>query len=385
MNMRTNLAALALGAVLLSTSSFAQLARPGRLNPPHLNEMPLVERVQREITAPNPQDAPARLAGAFEQLSEIIEELSGGRTAVGRQTPDEDRIMGEYRTARSTILQKVLGNSIDQVAFAAMRRFDEDPALREELVNKFFSPALRAQSMAISRELQARRAAMRQQQTAFGGQAIARPAAPSAAPAPAPAPAKALPPDPSVAKARAANVDTKVFGLQLGEPVSLPACGLLGMVATSSNCLVSSEISGIASALIGAMSSDGNAPELAIIQLTANNCPTWMSECRIIGTLDNGRLISAAVHPDGHKVEKDVAQELRGKYGTRFSAQQRFITPDNGSAKFEVWDLTWEFPGMRVEYRVVEETIYRGLLRIETEAAYSRRMAVEKEAKRPRL
>src|SRR5687767_12852672 len=97
-----------------------QPARPGRLNPPHLAEMPLVDRVLREITAADPRDAVARQMGAFEQLGEIIAELSGGRAAIGQQTPDEDRIMGEYRAARYAAQSTLVRTPADEALLPAL-------------------------------------------------------------------------------------------------------------------------------------------------------------------------------------------------------------------------------------------------------------------------
>jgi hypothetical protein len=356
--------------------------------------MPTVDRVLREITADNPMDAAARRMGAFEQLNEIIEELSMGRTAIGQPTPDETRILGEYRQARYEVQQTQVRTTAEEERLPALRRFDEDPALRDELLNRFLSPALRAQSVAISRQLQARRQAFRQSQAAFGGQAPAPPAAPTrptpASSASAPPP-KPLTPDPSIAKARAANVDTKVFGFQLGEGISLPVCGLAGGFGTAINCKLDSDFTKMADALIssltsGAGSPKGDLPEKVAIKLAPNNCPTsWMSKCVASGLLEDGRLVGVFAVTDGPSVEQIAARELKGKYGTRFSAQQRFVTQISTGVRTEVWDLEWQLPGLHVEYKVVHEDITKGILRIETETAYARRTAVEKEANKPKL
>ena len=64
MTARTLGVAVAVTLVLPVALVFGQV-RPGRLNPPHLSGMPTVDRVVREITAPDPRDAVARQMGAL--------------------------------------------------------------------------------------------------------------------------------------------------------------------------------------------------------------------------------------------------------------------------------------------------------------------------------
>ena len=397
---RTLGVAVVVTLVLPVTLVFGQ-ARPGRLNPPHLSEMPTVQRVVSEITAPDSRDAVARQMGAFEQLNEVIAELSQGRVAIGTATPDEERIMAEYRAARTTVMLTLVKTTADETLLPALRRFDTDPALRDELLKRFFSPALQAQSVAISRELQGRRAALRKQNAAFGGTAVA----PAAQPAPQPAgaapraggapvagaaagPAKPLPPDPSIAQARAAKVDTTVFGLQLGDPLNLPQCaeGLFGpLTRTKVTCVAGDDVVGIAVAIIAEATGDAQMGEAVHISLPADRCPAWLSDCTAMAVVENGRLMAISAVTDGPGVEQAAAKELRAKYGTRVTAQQRFITPDSGAARFEVWDLSWDFPGLHVQYLPVYANVKKGLLRIEADPIYQKRMAAEKEATRPKL
>jgi hypothetical protein len=390
---------LALLVSVLPAAAQGVPGRPGRFNPPHLAEMPLVERVLRDITAPDPRDAAARQMGAFEQLNEIIEELSGGRTAIGQATPDEVRIMGEYRQARYEVQQRLVRTPQDEALLPALRRFDEDPALRVELVKRFLSPALGAQSTAISQQLQARRAAMRQRQAAnggipdaFGGSA-ARPAAPAPAAAPVPAAGNArsaagvAAQDPSIARARAAKVDTGVFGMQLGEPLTLPRCagGLLSaLTAPAATCVSGDDVLGIAAAALTALA--GNQGEMVIISLAKENCPAWLSNCAAYGHIEGGRLMGVTMRPDGPQVEQAVGKELVGKYGRWATATEHFITNNVTGARFTVLDLRWILPGLHVEYVPASaEDITKGSIRIETDPVYQRRQEAVKEATKPKL
>jgi hypothetical protein len=108
-------------------------------------------------------------------------------------------------------------------------------------------------------------------------------------------------------------------------------------------------------------------------------------ECSFYATIQNGRFIAARLRTKGRDVEASAGKELRGKYGQRASMQQRFITPNNGGSKFEVFDLDWEFPGLHVEYKVVDATILDGSVLIESETVYDVRKANLREAARPKL
>ena len=198
-----------------------------------------------------------------------------------------------------------------------------------------------------------------------------------------------MPPDPSIARARAAKVDTTVFGLQLGDPLKLPQCGgggLFGaLTQTKVTCVAGDDVVGFAVALIAEATGDAQLGELVHISLPADRCPAWMSGCTAIGVIENGRLMAISAVTDGPGVEQAAAKELRAKYGTRVTAQQRIITPDSGAAKFDVWDLSWDFDGLHVQYLPVYANVKQGLLRIETDPIYQKRMAAEKEAVRPKL
>jgi hypothetical protein len=226
-----------------------------------------------------------------------------------------------------------------------------------------------------------------------GGRAAAgAPGAPGSAPAPS-GPAV----DPSIAKARAAKVDTRVFGIPLGEPLRLPTCQILGGLFSpgglQANPTCITDTSGatdlIAAFLPGALDAIAN---VTTIELNADSCPGWMSVCTVPATLDAGNLVRVDLTTKGRDVEQTTGAELRGKYGPPTSTVRGTVTPDVGNP-FPVTDLIWSLPGLRVEYqpvRRVEGTDSRvktneGLVRIETEAAYQRRQSDIKEQARPKL
>ena len=57
----------------------------------------------------------------------------------------------------------------------------------------------------------------------------------------------------------------------------------------------------------------------------------------------------------------------------------------NGGAKFEVHDLEWEFPGLHVQYRPVHDTIFKGVIFIETDRAHQIRLERDQRVNRPKL
>jgi hypothetical protein len=368
-------------AVIHATLAVAQPAAVNRsLNPAYLSEMPSVDRILREIKAGDPQETAARQMGAFIQLGRMIADMSGGRRDL---TPDEQAIRRGYQAARGAIQS----NLQDQNLARALRGYDTNRSFQEELFNRFFSPAFRAQYASTTAEMNARIQGSGNPQPTPRAPPV--PAAPATRPAPTNPPAAARTPDPSIAKARAANVDTNVFGIPLGEPLTLPVCAHSSIFDSGSNptnCILKTGLEELGAAVVGALVGADSAElsNLVTIQVTQNNCPTWM-DCAVTGTLDNGLLVAVSLTTNGREVEAAVGKELRGKYGQRASMQQRFISPNNGSRDFEVWDLDWELPGLHVGYRVVNDVVTKGLVRIESERIYQLRRAQIREATKPKL
>ncbi|MCC6265491.1 MAG: hypothetical protein IT169_18100 [Bryobacterales bacterium] len=380
---------LAIGLLATMFVFAAHGQRSGRLNPPHLAEMPLPEQVIAAITAASPEETAARRIGAFRQLQDLVEELSNGRTAIGNDTPDEKRIRAEYALARYEAMKPYEDRANRDADFLrSLRRFENDPALREEILTRFFSPALRAQSQAITRQLNARIAGMRQRNEAFGGtaQAPATTAAPrQAKPMHAePSAAQQPPPplEPTVARAKTAGVDTRVFGIPLGERLALPACNLFALgAAPAATCLMNNAIMDLATQIVN----PGGGP-IPVFKLAPSNCPSWMSDCTVAAQLDSsGRLIGIVADTDGYAVEAVALRELTAKYGPRFGRLPVVFTRDENGAKYSTSHYDWNLSGLRVLFYVVEDNLKRGRLIVETEEAFQRRLATTREANRPKL
>ena len=121
--------------------------QPGQTpNPPYLSEMPTEERVMREIQGADQIDTAARQAGAFWQLQQIIYTMLGPGRSRNQLTPDEQRLIGVYYAAYYRVWQPLEKSlSQDRPRLFKLQGYTLDPRFRNELFNRFFSPAFRAQ------------------------------------------------------------------------------------------------------------------------------------------------------------------------------------------------------------------------------------------------
>lgn len=209
--------------------------------------------------------------------------------------------------------------------------------------------------------------------------------------------------DPSIAKARAAKVDTMVFGIPLGEPLKLPECDPLQLGSTLSvepgaptgftvaaTCIYEVPLGGLVAALLPFKIEGAAAGETITIMLAGDRCPAWLVSCAAAGVLNDGLLVAVEMTTRGRAVDQAVSKELRGKYGQRLLATEGTVRPTTGET-FDVTTLEWILPGLHVEYSPVlrsgsEVTDYtKGFVRIETETVYQRRRAREQEQAKPRL
>jgi hypothetical protein len=90
-------------ALTLLGATFAARA----LDPPHLEQLPPVEKVLADNQGADPLDAKARQVAALNQWGRAVGFLAGEREFCC-QTPDEQRLAGEYRIAASAIEQEML-------------------------------------------------------------------------------------------------------------------------------------------------------------------------------------------------------------------------------------------------------------------------------------
>lgn len=242
---------------------------------------------------------------------------------------------------------------------------DAERARKAELMKRYFSPEARA-------KLQAEMADKH-------GNAAA-------------APDTSIKSDPSIAKAKAAGVDTKVFGVPLGVPLQLPRCAtanerknarqeidLLSAfrgVQTDVTCQSEGSIMAFMGALLGGKPAD------RYIMLAKDSCPDW-AYCEVAASLHEGNLVGIMIMLQ--KVRDDyVGKQLRAKYGKPTNKETVQYQNDYG-ARNEVDELEWGLPGLHVAF--APGPTEGGLVVIETETGRKLREAKQavQEGKQPKL
>jgi len=127
--------------------------RAGNFNPPYLAEMPTAERVMETMKTDDPRESATRQMAAFEELMDIIKELSGPREFRG-WLPDETKILTEYSAAKynlSLASDKAYpgpyktGQTFSDYTPYHYSRFDPRFGYKDIFVWQFFSENVRSQ------------------------------------------------------------------------------------------------------------------------------------------------------------------------------------------------------------------------------------------------
>jgi tetratricopeptide (TPR) repeat protein len=153
---RTGGAAVCLG--LMAASALW----PQAANPPYMREFPSVERVKAELKGADAMETAAKHMGAFWQLQEMINNLAGPRRYRNQLTPDEKRMLGLYAGGYAAAGQPYANHPDRPKWYQMHTHYEVDAAFLEELLNRFFSPELRAQYLALKGEQHARAVARSQ-------------------------------------------------------------------------------------------------------------------------------------------------------------------------------------------------------------------------------
>ena len=227
--------------------------------------------------------------------------------------------------------------------------------------------------------------------------AASRPNAPAAAAKPNGPPP---PPDPSVAVAHAAGVDTTVFGIPLGEAFALPHCQRGDDLVSQVDGMVNGDVdpAGLLDQNQPTPCYGANPTELqngqayawmpvdTVIKFSDDKCPSWLSGCVAYGMLRNGLLLAIYMDPENNAGDDETAKQLRAKYGKPTRDNNQTFQNAYGYS-VQVDQLFWDLPGLHVEYSPLIAQTQRGMLRIETETGYQIRLAAQKavQDKQPKL
>ncbi len=199
--------------------------------------------------------------------------------------------------------------------------------------------------------------------------------------------------DPSVAKAAKAKVDTTVFGIQLGDPLNLPACPMFQVGgAGMQTCYASliDMVGDMARQFGGASTVPAN---VKTVYLGANECPSWVNECTLVVTLYDGKVGAVGVFTKGPSVDRKVREVLAEKYGKWKYSRPGTVTPSNADkADIQIVSNYWELPGLFVQYQPIwfdedgnTPDIREGLIRVETETAAKLRASAKSKAPKPKM
>lgn len=322
-------------------------------NPADLAQFPTIERLRTGTKGTDDVDSHARFMAALYRINDmILQELvkapNGGMYPMPQAAQP---VQNRYSRA-------ITHFSIDQIPPAGRdaryrpleAKYEKDPVFFDSLLTQFFSQKFRADYYAWIRK------PVPQPAAGTTGAAAAKP--PSV--------------DPSIAKAKASKMDTTVFGMELGQPFTIPKNPGSGIPLF--DAIFPPELTQQRS---GVQNKDP-LMQREIITLSEDYCPSWLwVGCQIYVVLYEGQLVAVEAPTKGRKVENSVNAELRAKYGAPDLIRNGKITPDVGAA-FDVNEPLWLGRGIRVEYQVVlhNEDVgvdsRSGLVWIITETAYDR-------------
>ncbi|MGQ0384244.1 MAG: hypothetical protein ACT4UP_06145 [Gammaproteobacteria bacterium] len=191
----------------------------------------------------------------------------------------------------------------------------------------------------------------------------------------------------SVKRARAAGVDTTVFGLKLGEAVTLPACphgGFLGLAEVTETCQRPQNV--LDSDAASAMANEVTGQQVLVpyeiaVALPRARCPDWFDiDCLFYGHLVDGRLVSVFVNSRGLDRQDQVAAALKQKYkGCVLNGWHEFKNDVTGD-EVRGMDLSCRQAGINVTFKGYTGggNPGNGGLLIETDAMTRQRNAAEK-------
>jgi hypothetical protein len=374
---------------------------------PWLLEMPQPAKVLAEIRGKDELDTAARQAGAFVQLRNMIGTLAGPRLFRNQRNDEEKRLMQMYAEAEGKVsgpvitrfnpaeTQRLGMNSPRAKWFDAYTGYSLDKGFTDELLKRFFTSAFSTfyKTARSGGDARAESGRIALEKSACLPRCPPETALKPAADSPSLNPETPAKPDPSIAKAKAAGVDTKVFGVPLGEPLRLPRCATANErknarqeidfgsafrgVQTSTTCQSDGAIMAFIGALLGGKGAD------RYIMLSKDSCPNW-AYCEVVATLHEGNLAGVAVMILPGAGEDTVGKQLRAKYG-KPTRKETVQYQNEYGARYEVDELEWVLPGLHVEYKPGPKG--GGVVAIVTETGYKALKAKEavQEAQQPKL
>lgn len=159
----------ALFVTLVGTAPIAAQSMPAG----YLKEMPDPARVISSFDGDKSPDKTLRQYGALYQLKTMLEDLSDGRVYRNQLTPEEQRIRAGYVAAMARFeaphfddaeTRRLGRNSPSAKWFDLRTHYELDKTFRNELLDRFFSPAWKTSFLAVEARMDsARQASLRQE------------------------------------------------------------------------------------------------------------------------------------------------------------------------------------------------------------------------------
>jgi len=361
-------------------SAFVLNAQKLLLDSGYLGQFPTIDRVRAETKNSDAVDSYARYMAALDVINDLMirDLVTAPNGGVYNMPPAAEKVHYRYSNELTRLEIDSPEPPSKDARYGPLRaKYEKDPAFADMLIQKFFTPQFRSDYYAWTRKPMPAAALVK-------GGAVG-----------------AASTDPSIARAKAAKVDLSLFGgaLKFGDQLQLPTCvyeTALLVVRVHSNenqdCLDDQSANTAATELIVAMLPAGSLaapdPNEKVVYLGPEHRPAWMIGDTVEVKVNQGSIVSVSIKTQGRVVEKRVGDDLKAKYGSVYVTHGGTITPDVGN-KFDVNNLEWSLPGLRVEYTVIEvdqngrvEVNGSGYVRIETESAYQARIAEEKKQKK---
>lgn len=362
---------------VLALPSFAQAPQDAAS---FLAEMPAPDQVVQKIQGTDPLDTKLRQWAAFRVLTEDLMQAQRGP---GRAAPPPqfgaiaNGYMERARAIQTELRAQLLGAGQPTVeqsaawkqAFEKMNAYRFSKEFQQDLLGRFFSPAWVA---AYQQKKSDRATAAAEGRTALQEGSDPTPATPAE---------RVGPPFPEQAKARAAGVDMTVFGVELGEPLRLPACVSPKGAKPDPFTMIDPGVGTVRTLCRGS--------SITGVLLGANTavhmpkCPNWVlgdamkESCSMQAYLHDGRLSAVAITTRGVDVAPDVEKVLVAKYGAPSRKTPRRMQNRYG-ATFDLLDLEWSLPGLHVLYTPMGTAPGAGMVMIRTETAVKSAQARER-------
>jgi hypothetical protein len=358
----------------------------------YVNQFPAVDRIKAEEKGADAVDSFARFMASLDLLNDmmihdLVRAPNGG---MYNMPPAADRVHDWYRNA---ITRNVIDSPPPEAKDPRYRtlrdKYEADPAFLDSILQRYFTPQFRIDYYGWTRKPM-----------------------PAVANVKANAPVTTPSNDPSIIRAKAAKVDLGLFAntIRIGEPLRLPRCpystdfgGMPSLGEVTQDCedipppvtgMAAEGMNIISSMLIGAnVASKTNSapppdPNVRRIILLPDHCLSWMDSNRAVVRLSsNGTIERVVIFTKGRTVQERVTEDLKAKYGLAHFSEEGTVTPAQGNT-VKLTNSDWILPGLHVEFKALAidengnvQLDGQGYVRIETESAYSARVADEKKEK----